>query len=99
MVRPAPNEQRRAKNNPWEILAMATLFFLPGLILLLHRGPLVAPQQSFRYAPSSVTAISEHGAHILGTLAIAVALSLVALYFYLRREIARDRTIRKRWWS
>jgi hypothetical protein len=98
MVRPAHNEQRRTKNNPWEILVVAALFFLPGLFMLFHRGPLVGIQQSFRYAPSAVTAISEHGAHIFGILAIAVALALLAFYFYLRREIACDKTIRKRRW-
>jgi hypothetical protein len=98
MIRPAPNEQRRTKNNPWEILAVAALFFLPGLFMVFHRGPLVAIQQSFRYTPSGVTAISEHGARIFGILAIAVALALLAFYFYLRREIARDKSIRKRLW-
>jgi len=98
MVRPAHNEQRRTKNNPWEILVVAALFFLPGLVMLFHRGPLVAVQQSFRYGPSGVTAISEHGAHIFGILAIAVALALLAFYFYLRREIARDKTIQKPRW-
>ena len=77
---------------------MAALFFLPGLFMLFHRGPLVAIQQSFRYAPSGVTAMSEHGTHIFGILAIAVALALLAFYFYLRGEIARDKTIRKRRW-
>ena len=77
---------------------MAALFFLPGLVMLFHRGPLVAVQQSFRYGPSGVTAISEHGAHIFGILAIAVALALLAFYFYLRREIARDKTIQKPRW-
>ena len=77
---------------------MAALFFAPGLFMLFHRGPLIAIQQSFRYAPSDVTAISEHGAHIFGILAIAVALALLAFYFYLRREITLDKTIRKRRW-
>ena len=77
---------------------MAALFALPGLFMLFHRGPLIAIQQSFRYAPSGVTAISEHGAHIFGILAIAVALALLAFYFYLRREIASDKTVRKRYW-
>src|SRR4051794_4146808 len=92
------SEQRRRKNNPWEILVVAGLFFFPGLFMLFHRGPLVAIQQSFRYAPSGVTAMSEHGARIFAVLAIAVALALLTFYFYLRREIARDKTIRKRRW-
>jgi len=35
------------------------MFFLPGLLLMLQHGPAIAVQQSFRYAPSGVTAISE----------------------------------------
>ena len=69
-----------------------------GLFMLLQRGPLIGLQQSFRYIPSSVTAISKHGAHIFGLLAIAVALALVVFYFDLRREVARDRTIEKPGW-
>ena len=98
MVRPVQAEQRRPKNNPWEILVIAVLFFLPGVFMVLQQGPVVGLQQSFRYAPSSVTAISQHGAHIFGFLAIAVAFALLALYFYLRRELARDKTIQKRRW-
>jgi hypothetical protein len=96
MVRPVHVEQRRPRNNPWEILIIAALFFLPGVFMLLQRGPLVGLQQSFRYGPSSVAAISQHGAHIFGILAIGVALALVAFYFYLRGELARDKTIQKR---
>ena len=77
---------------------MAASFFFPGLFMLFHRGPLIAIQQNFRYAPSGVTAISEHGAHIFGILALAVAVALFAFYFYLRREIALDKSIRKRRW-
>jgi hypothetical protein len=98
MVRHIRSERRQTKNNPWEILVVAALFVLPGLFMLFHHGPLIAIQQSFRYTPSGVAAISEHGAHIFGILAIAIAVALLAFYFYLRREIASDQTIRKRYW-
>jgi hypothetical protein len=42
-------EQRRSKNNPWEILVIAALFFFPGLFMLMQRGPLVAIQQGFHW--------------------------------------------------
>jgi hypothetical protein len=95
-------EVDRPKNNPWEVLVVAALFFLPGIFLLLHHGPLIAVQQVYRYTsslPSSVTAISEHGAHIFGSLAIGVAIILGWFYFYLRRSIARDEEIteKPRW--
>jgi hypothetical protein len=81
------------RNNPWEILVLAALFFFPGIFMLLQHGPLIAVQQVYRYTyllPSGVTAISEHGAHIFGSLAVGVAGVFVWFYFYLRRLIARD---------
>ena len=94
MMKPT-REQRRSKNNPWEILVIAALFFFPGVFMLVHRGPLFAVQQGYRYtwlSPSmeGVTAISEHGAHVFGCLAIGVGVALLCLYLYLRRVLARD---------
>jgi hypothetical protein len=58
--------------------------------MLFQRGTLVAFQKSFRYLPSAVMVLSEHGAHIFGVLVIAVSLVIVWFYFYPRRAIARD---------
>ena len=69
---------------------VAALFFFPGLALLFQREPIIAFQQSFRYAPSGATAISAHGAHVFGILAIAVSLVVVWFYFRLRGQIRRD---------
>jgi hypothetical protein len=88
MVNPM-RKQRRSIENPWEILAIAALFFFPGVFMLVQRGPLIALQQSFKYVPSSVTAITEHGAHVFGALAVAVGLVFLWLYFYLRRGMPR----------
>jgi len=95
----AMRKRRRSKNNPWEILVIAALFFFPGLFMLAQRRPLIAIQQSFHWVlPSSVTAISEHGAYVFGSLAVCVAVVFVWFYFYLRRAIARDATIQKPRW-
>jgi hypothetical protein len=83
----------KKRNNPWEILVVAALFFFPGVFLLVQRGPLFAVQQVYKYSyllPSGVTAISAHGAHVFGRLAVGVAVVFVWFYFYLRRLIARD---------
>ena len=67
-------------------------FFFPGLFMLLHHGPMIAIQQTYKYTsmmPGGVTAISEHGAHVFGMLAMAVGLVCFWFYFYLRRLIAR----------
>lgn len=74
---------------------IAALFFFPGLFMLLHDGAMIAVQQSFRWAPSRVTAVSEHGAHIFGLVAISVSAAFVWFYFYLRRAIASDTTTGK----
>jgi hypothetical protein len=101
MLKPT-DEQRPLKNDPWEVLVLGALFFFPGLFMLFHHGPLIAIQQEYKYTyllPSSVTAISEHGAHVFGSLAVGVAVVFVWLYFYLRRSIARDAdTIEKPRW-
>ena len=89
----------RRKNDPWEVLVVAGLFFFPGVFMLFQRGTLVAFQQSFsHHAPSGFMVLSEHGAHMFGVLAILVGLVLVWFYFYLRRVIARDESLQKPRW-
>jgi|SRR3712207_1898931 len=90
MVKPIPAQRTRRKNNPWEVLVVASLFFFPGLALLFQREPIIAFQQSFRWAPSGTSALTPHGAHIFGVLAVVVALVIVWFYFRLRGEIRRD---------
>ena len=90
MVKPGPAQRTPLKNNPWEILVAAGLFFFPGVVLLFQREPIIAFQQSFRWAPSGATGVTPHGAHVFGLLAIAVSLMIVWLYFRVRGEIRRD---------
>jgi hypothetical protein len=90
MPKPARTQRTRRKNNPWEVLVVAALFFFPGLLLLLQREPLVAGHQSFRWVPSIATVLTPHVAHIFGILAMTVALGIVWFYFRLRSEIRRD---------
>ena len=90
MVKMVPAPRKRRKNNPWEILVVAGLFFFPGLALLFQRKPIIALQQSFRWTPSIETVLTPRGAHLFGLGAVAVALVIVWLYFRLRGEIRRD---------
>jgi len=76
MVKPVPAQRKPRKNNPWEVL--------------FQREPIIAFQQSFRWLPSGAIAMSPHGAHVFGVLAIAVALVVVWFYFRLRGQIRRD---------
>ena len=90
MMKSSERGRTRRKNDPWEVLVVAGLFFFPGVAMLFQRGTVVAFQKSFRYLPSDVMVLSEHGAHIFGALAIAVSLVIVWFYFCLRRAIVRD---------
>jgi uncharacterized membrane-anchored protein len=85
---PAKQESKEEKtnSNPWEILAIALLFFLPGVYLLLQIRPAWMRRGS-TMVPVSVL----HGA---GWLAIAVGLSFTVLYFYTRRSLARDKAVK-----
>jgi len=81
---PAKEEvpEERANNNPWEILAIASLFFLPGVCLLLQTHPAWI-RRARTMLPVSIL-------HVAGWLAIAVGLSFTILYFYTRRSLAHD---------
>jgi O-antigen/teichoic acid export membrane protein len=101
MLKPR-DKNRPLKNDPWEVLVVSALFFFSGIFMLFHHGPLIAVQQVYKYnylLPSGVTAISEHGAHVFGSLGVAVAAVLVWFYFFLCRSIARDADIidKPRW--
>ena len=99
MINSSDRGRTRRKNDPWEALVVAGLFFFPGVALLFQHGTLVAFQQSFRYLPSDIMVLSEYGAHIFGAFAIAVSLVIVWFYCYLRRAIARDEeTLQKPHW-
>lgn len=65
---------------PWEILAVALLFFVPGLVLLLQRGPV--PFYNARFPNLPPTVMSAAAAHILGGSGVLFAALLVFLYVY-----------------
>lgn len=89
-VRREPN----AKNNPWEILAIASLFFLPGIALLLQTQELVL--LSPMGEPHIRTLIQIQ--HTLGLAAIVVAVFLAILFFKTRRAIMRERPEQEAGW-
>ena len=83
-IEPLEDETReeRTNNNPWEILAIASLFFFPGICLLLQTRP--AWMQRVR------TMLPVSLLHAVGWLAMIVSLFFAVLYFYTRRSLARD---------
>jgi hypothetical protein len=76
----APGEV--VKNNPWELLAIATLFLVPAICVLGVKYPaVVASGQRVRSGIAAVSII-----HFLGWLAVVFALCLITAYLYLRRS-------------
>ena len=76
------------RNNPWELLVLALLFCIPAVVVLLQKRPFVFP--SFGSRVAQITLWSPTELHVLGCFGIVVATILVALYFYVRRSIARE---------
>jgi putative signal transducing protein len=82
-------EERLGSNNPWEILAIAYLFFVPGLGFLLENRSLILTWR-VHWRPAAFIVLSPLELHLAGALLIIAALFLMLLYFYMRRMIARD---------
>ena len=88
------------RDNPWELLAIALLVALPGVILLFQgsdlvslvpRGMTLMHQAIYRgIRRSDILVMSPATAHVIGFLALAIAMSLVVLYFYLLRSASRQ---------
>jgi hypothetical protein len=84
----------KQRDNPWELLAIASWFFAPGLALLLYSGPALILKRGrnvrasaepfwggFRALNRTVTPAE---VHTFGWCAVIIAAFLLALYFYIR---------------
>jgi hypothetical protein len=65
--------EKQANNNPWELLAIASLFFFPGIYLLLQTLP--------AWLRRGVTMVPVSVLHGAGWLAIAVGLCFTLVIF------------------
>jgi hypothetical protein len=74
-------------NNPWQLLALAALIAIPGVMLLAQKYGLMLVAYR-RPTPRGTTIITPTFAHLLGLLLIAISCFFVFLYFYVRRDIA-----------
>lgn len=82
-----------AKNNPWEILALAFLLLLPGVALLLQKHVLVLTALGGRRITRNTTTVfSPAAAHLFGAFVLAVVALLTISFFCARRAIMRDQT-------
>jgi hypothetical protein len=88
------SEQEETDNNPWQLLVIALLAAIPGVMLLAQKRDLllVSDPRRGRYWTS---VIPPNTSHVLGALVLVVSCLLVFLYFYVRREIARDQARRE----
>jgi hypothetical protein len=84
------HKEEPSDNNPWQLLALAGLVAIPGVMLLAQTQNLLLVE-STRPRRRWTTIITQTQAHILGLVVILVSCFLVFLYFYVRRDIARDR--------
>jgi hypothetical protein len=82
-----PSEDLAGKN-PWELLAIASLIALPGVVLMLQTHDLIVVAPYRRISRRAISIMSASDAHLLGAFVIAAAAFLVALFFYLRRRQA-----------
>ena len=77
------------RDNPWEVLALASLIFFSGVVLLLQKGPFVQISSTGR-ARVRATAFPASVAHGAGIIAIVIALLLLGLYVYALRTAPRQ---------
>jgi hypothetical protein len=80
----SPDEQEPSElysGNPWELLAIASLFLFPGICVLQIKYPAIIPSTG----RENWVVARLWSLHFFGWLAIAFAVSLIGAYFYLRR--------------
>jgi hypothetical protein len=86
-------KEEQSVNNPWQLLALAFMVAIPGVMLLAEKYNLLIVAYR-RPTPRGTTIITPAVAHILGLGLIAISCFLVFLYFYVRRDIAREREVK-----
>src|SRR4051812_37381477 len=78
------------RRDPWELLVIAFMVFIPGLIMLLHHGPMIGFAARTRSHRGYLEMLSPEGAHIFGAIAVTVSALIALSYFWARRAISRD---------
>jgi hypothetical protein len=78
----------QSKDTPWELIAIASFFFGPGMALVLYQGP----PHLFKRGHLAMRSFTPVDVHTVGWCALGVAVALVALYFYARWSVAIDST-------
>jgi uncharacterized membrane protein YbhN (UPF0104 family) len=76
------------RNNPWELLLLAFVMFVPGVLLFLQTRYVLLFSQGGTLTWHAL--FSPVAAHIFGAVVVAFSVFLVVVYFYALRSIARD---------
>ena len=79
------------RDNPWELLLLAFVMFVPGVLLLLETHDVLLFSQG--RALTSHALLSPFAAHVFGAAAVGFSVFLVVLYFCVLRSIARDEQV------
>lgn len=77
-----------ARQNPWELLALALLLALPAIVLLLQKDGVVLVASYRPISRRVITFIPPGNVQVIGAFVLAAALFLVGVYLYLRRAAA-----------
>jgi Putative prokaryotic signal transducing protein len=81
-------EPENANRNPWELLVLAFYLFVPSVVVLSTKYPLVTvPGPRARYWIAKATVF-----HFLSWLAVILAAVLIGFYFRVRRDSVESRT-------
>ncbi|HEV7403254.1 MAG TPA: hypothetical protein VGO11_10020, partial [Chthoniobacteraceae bacterium] len=84
------NEGRDTSRNPYGVLVVAALFFLPGIALLCHRGPAMVAHMGGRGVWGRIEIEPESVVHGYGVALLIMSLAISSFYFYLRGRLRRE---------
>ena len=71
------------RDNPWELLVLGLCCILPGIALMLRKGPLLLDSQRNTLTYHAI--LLPTAAHIWGAVAVLFGLLFIWLYFYVLR--------------
>ncbi len=91
VLQEAGDKEPEESNNPWEILAIAYLFLVPGLGLLLEKRSLLLLVGRTRRLRPSFLVYSPLELHLTGAFLVAAASLITFFYFYVDRAVRQNR--------
>jgi hypothetical protein len=87
LLREKPGTASRRKEDPWEILVVAAMFYLPGVLLLSARGKAIAFSNLLHGGAGQPQIVSPLALHATGVFMLVASILLFWGYLRVRREI------------